>query len=122
MAYYSILSPYFFIPEFCTEVNVYPNLMASFFLKAMPSQLIIYPTASKEIEEYFNFSSSIYDNFADFDAHKKTSVLGLRFKITKEHYQVLKHLFIIKCVHSFSCHSVLIIAYLLFYLRRRMVL
>jgi hypothetical protein len=33
------------------------------------------------------FSSTIYDNFADFDAHKKPSVLGLRFQIAKEHYQ-----------------------------------
>jgi hypothetical protein len=36
------------------------------------------------------FSSTIYDNFADFDAHKKPSVLGLRFQIAKEHYQVSK--------------------------------
>jgi hypothetical protein len=36
------------------------------------------------------FSSLIYDNFADFEAHNKPSVLGLRFQIAKEHYQVSK--------------------------------
>ncbi|CAG2117679.1 unnamed protein product [Medioppia subpectinata] len=56
------------------------------YVMAPNSQLIIF-SKPKEPNDNLMFSSTIYDNFADFDAHRKSSVLGLRFQITKEHYQ-----------------------------------
>ncbi|CAG2170391.1 unnamed protein product [Oppiella nova] len=73
----------------CSTTAVSPPPLLEWFIngrEALKTQLIIY-SKPKEPNANLMFSSSIYDNFADFEAHRKGSVLGLRFQITKEHYQ-----------------------------------